>query len=195
LHLTRHIAKNDTYISCNEVATNIESNTTISCSEVTTYNENDTPHSCCEVATNIAYECPLYEGLTTMVPMEFDVDPMESRTSTDVVTCMLGFQAFDEVEGNQMVQQSTTLSEKNETWCWNEFDAWRWMMKLDRNKKIEELSLISFLEMLCRFFAMVCKQDGSRYPTSSLMKLYMLVNRMLVRAQENQICSIGVTRA
>ncbi len=46
-----------------------------------------------------------------MVPMEFYVDPMESRTSTDVVTCMLGFQPFDEVEWNRMVQQSTTPNE------------------------------------------------------------------------------------
>jgi hypothetical protein len=30
-------------------------------------------------------------------------------------------------------------------------------MKLDRSKKIEELSLVSSLEMLC-------KQDGLRYP-------------------------------
>jgi hypothetical protein len=43
--------------------------------------------------------------------MEFYVDPMESRTSTDVVTCMLGFQPFDEVEWNRMVQQSTTPNE------------------------------------------------------------------------------------
>jgi hypothetical protein len=93
------------------VATNIESDTPISCSEVTTYIENDT-HSCCEVTTNIAYECPLYEGLTTILPMEFDVDPMESRTSTNVVTCMLGFQPFYEVEWNQMVQQSTTMREE-----------------------------------------------------------------------------------
>lgn len=54
LHFTPHIAKNGTFISCNEVATNIESDTPISCSEVTTYIENDT-HSCCEVATDIAY--------------------------------------------------------------------------------------------------------------------------------------------
>jgi hypothetical protein len=188
LHLTHHIANNDTFISCNEVATNIESNTPIFCSEVTTYIEKDTPHSCYEVATDIAYKCPLYEGLTTMVPME-------SRTSTDVVSCMLGFQPFDEVEWNQMVQQSTTSSEKSETWCWNKFDAWRWMMKLDCSKKIEELSLVSLFKMLCRFFVMVCKQDGSRYTTPSLMKLYMLVNRILVRAQENQICSTSVTKA
>jgi hypothetical protein len=79
-----------------------------SCSEVTTYIENDTPNFCCEVAIDIAYECPLYEGLTTMVPME-------SRTSTNVVVCMLGFQPFDEVEWNQMVQQSITPNENNET--------------------------------------------------------------------------------
>jgi hypothetical protein len=31
-------------------------------------------------------------------------------------------------------------------------------MKLDCNKKIEELSLVSLLEMSCRFFVMVCKK-------------------------------------
>jgi ribosomal protein L31 len=90
LHLTRHIAKNVTFVSCSQVATNIESNTPISCREVTTYIENDTFNFCCEVATDIANKHPFYEGLTTMVPVEFDVDPMDSRTSTDVVPCMLG---------------------------------------------------------------------------------------------------------
>jgi hypothetical protein len=68
-------------------------------------------------------------------------------------------------------------------------------MKLDCIKKIEELSLVSLSKMSCRFFVMVCKKDGLRYPTSSLMNLYMLVNRMLVKAQENRICSTGVTKA
>jgi hypothetical protein len=57
-----------------------------------------------------------------MVPTEFDVDPMDSRTSADVVPCMLGLQPFDEVQWNQLVQQSTTPSEKNETWCKNKIE-------------------------------------------------------------------------
>jgi hypothetical protein len=88
-------------ISYSEVTTNIESDTPISYSAVVIYLEmNDILISCHEVATNIACECPLYEGLTTMVLMESNVDPMELRTLIDVVLCTLGFQPFDEVEWN-----------------------------------------------------------------------------------------------
>jgi hypothetical protein len=63
-------------------------------------------------------------------------------------------------------------------------------MQLDCIKKIEELSLVSLSKMLFRFFVMVCNKDGLRYLTSSLMNLDILMNRMLVKAQENWICSM-----
>jgi hypothetical protein len=88
-------------ISCSEVTTNIESDIHISCNEVVIYIEiNDILISCHEVVTDIAYEHPLYESLTTVVFMESNVDPMELRTLIDLVHCTLEFQPFDEVEWN-----------------------------------------------------------------------------------------------
>jgi hypothetical protein len=90
-----------TPISYSEVTTNIGSDALISCSEVATYIEiNDILISCHEVAIDIACESPFYEGFTTVVLMESNVDPMELKTLIYVVLCTLRFQPFDEVEWN-----------------------------------------------------------------------------------------------
>ena len=66
-------------------------------------------------------------------------------------------------------------------------------MNYDSNIPVEDLLLVDLLEMLCKFFSVVCKLDGSLYPPASLMNLYMSFNQMICRAQDDRVCQTNIS--
>ena len=86
-------------------------------------------------------------------------------------------------------------SEKNESWARNRFNTWRDIIGLDSNIPIEDLSFVVLSNLLCKFFSVVCKLDGSLYPLASLMNMYMFFNRMICRSQEDRCCRTNTSEA
>ncbi|KAG0578469.1 hypothetical protein KC19_4G025600 [Ceratodon purpureus] len=83
-------------------------------------------------------------------------------------------------------------SEGNDTWCRNRFDVWRKQQGMDINKSIEDMPYEELGALLSKFFLMICKDNGQRYPSASLMNLYMSFNRIIGKAQQERARRLGV---
>lgn len=57
-------------------------------------------------------------------------------------------------------------SERNETWCKNRFDLWRKQQGIDTSKSLEELPYEELGTLLSKFFLMISKDNGERYPSA-----------------------------
>ena len=102
-----------------------------------------------------------------------------------IVLASPGFLAFDPIKFDALIKEHNNPSEKNEAWAQNWFNTWREIRGLDSNIPIEDLLFVVLSDLLCKFFSIVCKLDGSLYPPS-FINMYMSFNQMICRSQEDR---------
>lgn len=97
-----------------------------------------------------------------------------------------------EQEWDNLLSEIHNPSYKNDNWARNKFRKWRKHMKLDHTVEIEKIPLKTFGEELVKFFLMLCKNSGERYPTVSIMNFFMGFNRILIMEQKRRIIETGI---
>lgn len=83
-------------------------------------------------------------------------------------------------------------SAKVDRWARNRLTEFRKFKKFALLPHFDKMQPADCVALLVKFFKQVCKRDGNRYPTQSLMGLYRAFNRILRKAQEQRIVATGI---
>lgn len=84
---------------------------------------------------------------------------------------------------------------KNDNWARNKFQKWRKHVKLDHTFEIEKTPLKTFGEEIVKFFLMLYKNYGERYPTALITIFFMGFNRILIFEQNKCIIETRIVEA
>ena len=133
------------------------------------------------------------------VPVHASEFPLQDRSSQDLVVHVAHaivpssseFLDLDQEDFNSVQNGDESNSYRNERWCINRFNAWRRHMNIATDIPVEKIPLQELGVILSKFFFMVCKVDGSRYPTESIKNLLMSFNRIILREQKTRINLTG----
>jgi hypothetical protein len=125
--------------------------------------------------------------------------PLQNRSSQDLVVHVAHaivpssseFLDLDQENFNSVQNGDESNNYRNERWCINRFNAWRRHMNVATDIPVEKIPLQELGVILSKFFLMVCKVDGSKYPTESIKNLLMSFNRIILREQKTRINLTG----
>ncbi|KAI5071645.1 hypothetical protein GOP47_0013896 [Adiantum capillus-veneris] len=101
------------------------------------------------------------------------------------------------VTGGQLEEELVSLGEsstkKKDNWARKKFDEWRKICGFECQVPLEKLDLCQLNDMLSQFFVVVCKQNGSLFPSDTLMGMLCCFGRMIKKEQELRVALTGVT--
>jgi hypothetical protein len=151
----------------------------------------------CNVASTSATIPVVFESHEPIVVSRSSIVPVLPIIAPAIATsnnhpCNQGFLPISEVDWKATVEDAGQNSLKNNNWACNKFDSWHVFMGLSVDVKLEDLDLKEFGNQLSRFFLMVCKSNSQRYPTASLMNIFMSFQSLLIKAQEQRVIRTGV---
>ncbi|KAI5068402.1 hypothetical protein GOP47_0016747 [Adiantum capillus-veneris] len=101
------------------------------------------------------------------------------------------------VTGGQLEEELVSLGESStkqkDNWARKKFDEWRKICGLECQVPLEKLDLRQLNDMLSQFFVVVCRQNGSLFPSDTLMGMLRCFGRMIKKEQELRVALTGVT--
>ena len=107
--------------------------------------------------------------------------------------CESEFCKFDQASFDKEMQScNKNGTTKSNSWIKNRFNSWRCASGLDISIPLESLPLKELAEMLVKFFFVLKKKNGKRYPSQSVMGIYKGFNRIMCKVQSNRIDETGV---
>ncbi|KAI5079751.1 hypothetical protein GOP47_0005230 [Adiantum capillus-veneris] len=93
----------------------------------------------------------------------------------------------------ELVSLGESSTKQKDNWARKKFDEWRKICGLECQVPLEKLDLRQLNDMLSQFFVVVCKQNGSLFPSDTLMGMLRCFGRMIKKEQELRVALTGVT--
>ena len=91
----------------------------------------------------------------------------------------IGFLELSDANWRKVIEDTSDKSIKVNNWARNKFDSWRIFMGMSTEWKIEEIQYPELGGLVAKFLLMCCKCNGERYPSASLMSIFMAFQRIL----------------